>query len=301
MSAAATASTLPVGPNRFPKPNPAHAPSLSFLWPATSPATSAGQSSTSAARNPVPRPSPRLHPRGGLVAAQAGSRADDSAPFEMSVEGALKLLGVADTASFDEILRAKNSIIASCKDDKDAVAQVEAAYDMLLMRSLTQRQAGKVASRSIRYADVKPAGTSTVGSMPQWLQAGVKNSPVTIESPSTSELGLQAGVYGALIVLTYINGASTPSSAPYAGADVPGLILAGSFGASLYFMTKKNVKLGKATILTFGGLVAGAVVGSAVESWLQVDIVPFLGLHSPAAVVSEFVLFSQLFVSLCLR
>ncbi|GAU11097.1 hypothetical protein TSUD_197210 [Trifolium subterraneum] len=42
----------------------------------------------------------------------------------------------------------------------------------------------------------------------------------------------------------------------YAGADVPGLILAGSFGASLYFMTKKNVKLGKAMLL---GLVAGAV------------------------------------------
>jgi hypothetical protein len=58
---------------------------------------------------------------------------------------------------------------------------------------------------------------------------------------------------------------------------------------------------GKATIITIGGLVAGAVVGSAVENWLQVDIVPFLGLHSPAAVVSEFILFSQFLVSLYLR
>lgn len=58
---------------------------------------------------------------------------------------------------------------------------------------------------------------------------------------------------------------------------------------------------GKATVITVGGLVAGAVVGSAVESWLQVDIVPFLGLHSPAALVSEFVLLSQFLVSLCLR
>ncbi|KAI4342127.1 hypothetical protein MLD38_026784 [Melastoma candidum] len=171
----------------------------------------------------------------------------------MSVEGALRLLGATDTASFDEILRAKNSIIASCKDDKDAVAQVESAYYMLLMQSLTQRQAGKVASSSVLYADVKPVGTSSVGSMAQLLQAGAKNTPVTIESPSTSDLGLQAGVYRALIVLTYINGASTPSLAPYAAADVPGLILAGSFGAFLYFLTKKNVKLCKATILTFGG------------------------------------------------
>lgn len=46
---------------------------------------------------------------------------------------------------------------------------------------------------------------------------------------------------------------------------------------------------------------AGAVVGSAVENWLQVDIVPFMGIHTPATVVSEFILFSQFLVSLYLR
>lgn len=115
---------------------------------------------------------------------------------------------------------------------------------MLLMQSLTQRRAGKVASSSVRYADVKRVKSPAMGSMPQWLQSTMKNAPVSIESPSTSDLGLQAGVYGALMGLTYFNGVSTPSAA-YTGADVPGLILAGSFGASLYFMTKKNVKLGK--------------------------------------------------------
>ncbi|KAF5751042.1 hypothetical protein HS088_TW02G00052 [Tripterygium wilfordii] len=233
--------------------------------------------------------------------ARAGSRADDSAPFEMSVENALKLLGVSEGASFDDILRAKNAIVALCKDDPEAVAQVEAAYDMLLMQSLTQRRAGKVASSSIRFADVKSKNASGTGSMQQWLQATFKKVPVSIEAPSTGDLGIQAGVYGALMVLTYVNGASTSSTAAYAGSDVPGLILAASFGASLYFMTKKNVKLGKATVLTIGGLVAGAVVGSAVENWLQVDIVPFLGIHSPAAVVSEFILFSQFLVSLYLQ
>ncbi|KAF7841318.1 protein CHAPERONE-LIKE PROTEIN OF POR1, chloroplastic [Senna tora] len=230
----------------------------------------------------------------------AGSRADDSAPFEMSVENALKLLGVSEGASFDDILRAKNSILANCKDDQESIAQVEAAYDMLLMRSLTQRQAGKVVNSSIRYADVKPVKPPGLRSTPQWLQATMKNSPVSIETPSTSDLGVQAGVYCALMGLTYINGVST-TPAPYAGADVPGLILASSFGASLYFMTKKKVKLGKATVITIGGLIAGAVVGSAVENWLQVDIVPFMGLHSPAAVVSEIIILSQFLVSLYLR
>lgn len=40
------------------------------------------------------------------------------------MESALKLLGVSDGASFDEILRAKNSIVDACKDDQEAIAQV---------------------------------------------------------------------------------------------------------------------------------------------------------------------------------
>ncbi|RWR84504.1 protein CHAPERONE-LIKE PROTEIN OF POR1, chloroplastic isoform X2 [Cinnamomum micranthum f. kanehirae] len=247
-----------------------------------------------------PRLGPILHRRSRLASA-AASRADDSAPFEMSVENALKLLGVAEGASFDDILRAKNSIVASCKDDQEAVAQVEAAYDMLLMQSLTQRRAGKVVSSSIRYADVKPVSSPGMNAMPQWLQKTVKNAPVSVETPSTGSLGIQAGVYGALMVFTFVNGASTSSAGPYAGADVPGLILATSFGASLYFLTKKNINLGKAIIITVGGLVVGAVIGSAVENWLQVDIVPVFGIRSPATIVSEFILFSQLLVSLYLR
>ncbi|KAL9244835.1 hypothetical protein vseg_018556 [Gypsophila vaccaria] len=252
----------------------------------------------------LPVPSRRRRTAATTVARAAGggSRADDSAPYGMSVESALKLLGVSENASFDEILRAKNSIMSSCKDDPLAVAQVEAAYDMLLMQSLTQRRAGKVVSNSIPYADVKPVSSPGIGAMPKWLQSTIKSPPVVIEKPAVStDLGIQAGVYGAIMVLTYINGASSPSSGAVAGADVPGLLLASSFGASLYFMTKKNVKLGKATLITVGGLVAGAVIGSAVENWLQVDIVPFLGIHSPAAVVGEFVIFSQLLVSLYLR
>ncbi|KAH7690040.1 Protein CHAPERONE-LIKE PROTEIN OF POR1-like protein [Dioscorea alata] len=234
--------------------------------------------------------------------APAGSRADDSsAPYEMSLENALKLLGVQEGASFDDILRAKNAIAAACKDDPEAVAQVEAAYDMLLMQSLSQRRAGKVVNKNIRYADVKSARNTGFSSLPPWLQNTVKNAPVSVEAPSPSSLGLQAGVYGALMVFTFVSGASTSSTGIYTGPDVPGIILATGFGVSLYFLTKKNISLGKAALITVGGLVIGAVVGSAMENWLQVDIVPFFGIHSPAVIVSEFILFSQLLVSLYLR
>ncbi|GJN09157.1 hypothetical protein PR202_ga27138 [Eleusine coracana subsp. coracana] len=233
----------------------------------------------------------------------AASRADDSspAPFEMTVESALKLLGVVEGASFDEILRAKNAVLASCKDDQDAVAQVEAAYDMLLMQSLSQRRAGKVVDSSIRYADVKSIKSPGTGTVPQWMQATMKNAPVTFEAPSSSSLGIQSCVYGALMVFTYASGSSTSLPSSYISPDVPGFILATGFGASLYFLAKKNMNLGKAALITVGGLAAGATVGSAVENFLQVDIVPFLGIHSPAVVVSEFILFSQFLVSLCVR
>lgn len=237
-----------------------------------------------------------------VALAGSGSRADDSAPYELSLDSALKLLGVSKGASFDEILRAKKSILATCKDDQETISQVEAAYDLLLMQSLTQRRAGKVKSNSIRYADVKPDSPPIMKSMPQWLQTKIKNPPIGIDKPSVSNLGAPVGVYGAMMAVTYVNGASMgTSSAPYAGPDVPGLIIATSIGASLYFLTKKNVKLGQASLITIGGLVVGAVMGSAVENWLQVDIVPFLGLRSPAALVGEFIIFSQFLSSLYLR
>uniref|UniRef100_A0A0A9ERE4 Uncharacterized protein n=1 Tax=Arundo donax TaxID=35708 RepID=A0A0A9ERE4_ARUDO len=172
---------------------------------------------------------------------------------------------------------------------------------MLLMQSLSRRRAGKVADSSIRYADVKTVKSAGAGTVPQWMQATMKNTPVTFEAPSSNSLGIQSCVYGALMVFTYASGSSTSLPSVYTGPDVPGFILATGFGASLYFLAKKNTNLGKAALITVGGLAAGATVGSAVENVLQVDVVPFLGIHSPAVVVSEFILFSQLLVSLFVR
>ncbi|KAF3787031.1 CHAPERONE-LIKE PROTEIN OF POR1 [Nymphaea thermarum] len=231
-----------------------------------------------------------------LSSGSSNSRAEDPVPpSEMSVESALKLLGVAEGASFDDILRAKNSIIASSKDDQKLKSQVEAAYDMLLMESLTQRRAGKVVNSNIRFADVRTVSRSGPNTLPGWL----KSIPLSVNVPPATSVRIQAGVYGALMISAYINGVSSPG-VPYAGADVPGFILATGFGASLIFLTKKNVGLGKAAVLTVGGLAAGAAVGSVVEQWLQVEIVPLLGLHSPAALISEFILLSQFLVSLYL-
>lgn len=123
--------------------------------------------------------------------------------------------------------------------------QVEAAYDMLLMQSLSQRRAGKVADNSIRYADVKTVKSAGAGTVPQWMQATMKNAPITFEAPSSTSLGIQSCVYGALMVFTYASGSSASLPSSYTSPDVPGFILATGFGASLYFLAKKNMNLGK--------------------------------------------------------
>lgn len=114
------AATLSVGPNRLSGGSSLPSPPFRRTGPLH-----------------IRRPADKFEPWTGSIApsrlafarttpppVRAGSRADDSAPFEMSVENALKLLGVSESASFDEILRAKNSIVAACKDDQEAIAQV---------------------------------------------------------------------------------------------------------------------------------------------------------------------------------
>ena len=46
----------------------------------------------------------------------------------------------------------------------------------------------------------------------------------------------------------------------------------------------------RAFALTTGGLVAGALMGSALQAWLRVDIVPLGPLDTPEVLVSELAL-----------
>lgn len=235
-----------------------------------------------------------------LMPVAANSKAEEPLPPEMSMENALRILGVAEGASFEEILRAKKSLLGKHSRDSDFASQVEAAYDVLLMKSLMQRRLGKVVDSSIRYADVKTAKASYGVGGPQWYKEVLSRVPVAVETPTSITIGTQTAVYAGLAIWTF---ASEVSSHPSLNAksDVPGLILAVGVGASIYFLRKQNVNLGKAVVLTVAGLVVGSVFGGAVESWLRVDLVPILGIGSPAVAVSEFVLISLWLTSLYLR
>lgn len=129
----------------------------------------------------------------------------------------------------------------------DALMQVEAAYEVLLMKSLMQRRLGKVADNSIRYADVKMAKTNGGLGGLLWLSEALSRAPVAADIPTTTAIGMQTAVYAGLAVWTF---ASEVSSHPsfHAKSDVPGLILAVGVGASIYFLTKRNVKFGEALL-----------------------------------------------------
>eukprot|EP00250_Pteridium_aquilinum_P002568 c12792_g1_i1 orf=229-1185(-) len=280
-----------------------HAPfAISFKDGSLSQPSGVKRSQMGSCRSPKLRPwkPARLSAPPLLLCVSANSKADDSLPSEMSFENALNILGVAEGASFEEILRAKNTVLSKHTEDQDMAIQVEAAYDVLLMESLMQRRAGKVVDNSIRYADVKKVKTVSSTGGPQWIRDAASKFPVAVETPSSGAIGTQTAIYAGLMVWTFTSGLSS-ESAFSTNAQVPGPILAIGFGASLYFLRKQNVQLGKAAALTLAGLIAGAVVGGAVESWLRVDLIPVFGIGSPSAVVSEFVLISLWLSSLFLR
>lgn len=218
---------------------------------------------------------------------------DDLPPSEMTLQNALDLLGVREGASFDDILRAKKRITDAGNVDQEMLLRVEAAYDILLMQSLSRRRAGEGVATSVRFADVprpKPPAP------PSWLQSALRASPVAIERPSDNQtLAVQSAVFASLFIWTYTSGlggsGSTSGSmydAPVAGGDVPGLQLALAFGYALYELRKDGMKMGKAAGVSVAGLVAGAILGGLVQSWLRVDIFPVLGNGSPAVLVGEF-------------
>jgi hypothetical protein len=78
--------------------------------------------------------------------------------MRMTTEDACKILDVQATASFEEVLAAKNTKLMAAGGDENRVVEVETAYDILFMRSMKKRMSGEIeVSTSVRYADVPPA------------------------------------------------------------------------------------------------------------------------------------------------
>lgn len=190
----------------------------------------------------------------------------------MSDRNPYEKLGVQEGATFEEIQSAKKRLLTEFADDQKKLTEIEMAYDAVLMERLKMRQEGKIpVPDRIRFpeklAQAKPssAPAPSKGSS-QWLNN-------LVDAPAAKEIALPAGIQLALggAVFFYPQDAALQ------------LAMAISVASTLYFIYRKERKLGRSVLLGLGGLILGFVVGGLLEGVLRSQIP---GLPSADVVVS---------------
>jgi len=168
---------------------------------------------------------------------------------------------------------------------------VEAAYDVLLMASLSKRRQGAGVPDSVRFADAKAAAPRApqlppqLGDMGREAAASAKAMmPAVGAAPDTRTLQLQGGTFAAAALWALAIGAThtlvrcgcrvarmpaatliTRACSQGAPDAAPGAPLALGVGASVYFLRQKGLPLPRAAGLAALGLLAGTVVGTAAQ------------------------------------
>ncbi|HEY9872411.1 MAG TPA: CPP1-like family protein [Candidatus Obscuribacterales bacterium] len=180
----------------------------------------------------------------------------------MSDQSPYEKLGLTEDASFDEIQEAKGRLIQEHGGDQKLVESIEAAYDAILMDRLKMRQQGKIpVPERIRFAErlaQAPASVNqaAVNRTPEWLQG-------LFDTPNKSDIIRSSAVFvvlGGLIA--------------YPGFQESSLSLAIAFavGFTVFFVNRKERRLGRAMLLTLVGLFVGIGLGSLLASWLPTPI-----------------------------
>ncbi len=176
----------------------------------------------------------------------------------MSEQNPYEQLGLTEDASFDDIQEAKKRLSEQYSGDQQVVEGIEAAYDAILMDRLKMRQQGKIkVPEVIRFAERRSQPSPKVQPTPvsrsvNWLQG-------LIDTPSRKDVMLSSAVFLVLAsVIAYPTLASTTLS----------LIIAFGVGFSVFFLNRKEGRLGRAVLLTLVGLCIGIGLGTPLASWL---------------------------------
>jgi len=186
----------------------------------------------------------------------------------MSEQNPYERLGVSEGASFDEIQSARNRLCESLEGNAEEIKRVEAAYDAILMDRLKMRQEGRIkVPDGIRFAErqaeTSPSPPANFNPRPPAWMGG------WLDTPSQGDIWVPAGVMAGLIALVIL----APSSVQLA------LIL--GVGTAFYFLYRKERKLGRSVLLSFGGLVLGVLVGGLIYG-LVVSQFPGLAIATDA-------------------
>ncbi len=177
----------------------------------------------------------------------------------MSEQTPYQTLGVTEDSSFDEIQAVKSRLSQKYQGDNRALEIVESAYDAILMDRLKLRQEGK-----IKVPDVIRFPERMVEKPPSLPSINMSNSPAWIQqlvdTPSRNDILLPAGIFGVLGAISAFNKDTTGSFSSL-------LLVIGVF-ITIYFINRKERKIGRAFLITLVALLLGVALGTGLAGLL---------------------------------
>jgi len=164
-------------------------------------------------------------------------------------------LGVSENASFEEVRDARDLLLREYEGDEAQQEAIELAYDAVLMDRLRARKEGKIAVPDrIRYPErlstAIPAAlqNNTQRRSPSWLSN-------LLDSPSQQDILISLGIFAALGAASFF---------------IPVATTWLSFGliASIYWLTRKDNRFGRALLISLSGITTGVILAALTNQLL---------------------------------
>ncbi|NCJ08643.1 molecular chaperone DnaJ [Synechococcales cyanobacterium C] len=198
-----------------------------------------------------------------------------------------KKLEVDENASFEEIQRARDRLIDGRNNDESYREEVEAAYDSILMDRLRKRQEGRLqVPEPIRFPE-RLAERSFKVSLPEISPPPSLGLQRLLDTPSFQEVTVSAAVFAGLSGLSVFANSE----------DLLAFLLALGVGFTVYWLNRKDQRLGRAVLLMLAALIVGGTLGTLL---LNVPVLMGLGIQ-PQAIVTVAVFIAFWLVSSFLR
>ncbi len=199
-------------------------------------------------------------------------------------ENPYEKLGVSEDASFDEIQDVRTRLLEKYSGDAKRLEIIEASYDAILMDRLRMRQEGKIkVPERIRFPErlmqVLPKEVPTPREKSSF---GLQRF---LDTPSVGDILLPAAWYLGLSAITLFYQVASASD------QIIQLVLPVGVILSIYFINRKENRLGRSVLLSFGTLIIGLTLGAFVASWLVPAITFIKMTPNQFSTVLTFILF----------
>ncbi len=183
----------------------------------------------------------------------------------MSDQTPYEKLGVAESASFEDIQSTRDRLLREYAGDVKKCSEVEASYDAVLMRRLKLRQDGKIkVPDGIRFAEKTPSSLPKL-SMPSLPNPGSWVTDIFV-LPTLLEWVVPTAMALMLMMLVTLN--PLPATVQFVGSMAT--------GSTLYGIYRKERSLGRSVLFGFVGLIIGYALGAGLYGLIPMEARSFL-------------------------